>query len=134
MSSLCEPNNRAVGASTSGFGILTGLLAMIFVNWKAFDGNNQLEQTRCILIFFVVFLIMINFMFSVGVTKGIDNWGHLGGAMTGLFWGMAVLPRVKSEGGTKMRIVGLVLTGGYLTLMILLFFLVSKPLMDPFDP
>ena len=32
-SGYCNPNNRSVGASTADFGIFTGMLAMIFVNW-----------------------------------------------------------------------------------------------------
>jgi len=30
--------DNSIGASTSDFGILTGLLSMIFVNWNAFKG------------------------------------------------------------------------------------------------
>jgi len=82
-------------------GLLTGLLAMLIANWYVFSGNQQLEQIRCILLFFVVFAIIINLMFvgsgsSMYGSNKVDSYGHLGGALTGLFWGMAVLPRTKS--------------------------------------
>ena len=38
-SALCVDSD-SVGASTADFGILTGLLAMIIVNWHAFDNNH----------------------------------------------------------------------------------------------
>jgi len=36
-------DSTSVGASTSDFGILTALLAMILVNWNAFNSSQQLE-------------------------------------------------------------------------------------------
>ena len=33
-------DKRSVGASTADFGIFTGMLAVILVNWGAFDGND----------------------------------------------------------------------------------------------
>lgn len=43
-SSVCQFEGKpSVGASTSINGLLTGLLAMIIVNWSAFDGNQMLE-------------------------------------------------------------------------------------------
>jgi membrane associated rhomboid family serine protease len=122
-------SNRSIGASTADFGIFTGILAMIFVNWKAFDGSQQLEQTRCMLIFFVVIMIVLNFTMTAGAqsSSSTDTYGHLGGALLGLIWGMAVFPRIKSPGGEKMRIAGLVMTGLFFSLCLLLFFLVVKP-------
>jgi len=38
-SSLTDPSANSIGASTSDFGILFGLLAMISVNWHEFKGQ-----------------------------------------------------------------------------------------------
>mmetsp|Transcript_8931 Transcript_8931/g.15128 ORF Transcript_8931/g.15128 Transcript_8931/m.15128 type:complete len:174 (+) Transcript_8931:347-868(+) len=96
-SAYCSDAN-SVGASTSINGLLTGVFAMITINWSAFSGNQQLEQMRCILLFFIVFAIVINLMIQ---DEGTDSWGHLGGAITGLLWGMAFFPRVKTLSGTR---------------------------------
>jgi membrane associated rhomboid family serine protease len=37
-SSVTDPISPSIGASTSDFGILFGLLAMIMVNWYEFKG------------------------------------------------------------------------------------------------
>ena len=120
-------DNRSVGASTADFGIFTGLLAMIFVNWSAFDGNQQLEQTRCILIFMVVIMIFLNFSMTMGGDSTVDTYGHLGGALTGLIYGLAIFPRNRSQGGSKLRGIGLFLTGMYFTVNIILLYLVREP-------
>jgi len=49
----------AMGASTSGFGILFGLLSMVIVNWNAFRGQ-QLEQMRCMLMFMAIIMIVLS--------------------------------------------------------------------------
>jgi len=41
-SAFCS-NGNSIGASTADFGILTGLLAMILVNWFEFSKSPQLE-------------------------------------------------------------------------------------------
>lgn len=115
-------SNRSVGASTADFGIFTGLLAMIFVNWKAFDGNPQLEQTRCCLIFIVVLMIFLNFSITISQKGTVDSYGHLGGALTGLIWGLAMLPRQRTASGTKLRTIGMAMTALYFTLCIVLFY------------
>jgi len=38
-SSVTDPSSPSIGASTSDFGILFGLLAMICVNWYEFKGQ-----------------------------------------------------------------------------------------------
>ena len=69
-SSFCQfENHKSVGASTSINGLCTGLLAMIIVNWSAFNGNQMLEQVRCCLIFFVAFCILLNLMMGVNVSN-----------------------------------------------------------------
>ena len=96
-SAVCT-NERSVGASTADFGILTGILAMIFANWSAFDGSQQLEQTRCMLVFMVVLMIVLNFALSSEQPGKTDTSGHLGGAITGMLWGLAFFPRSRHVG------------------------------------
>ena len=42
-SAYWKPFDSSIGASTAINGVLTGILAMILVNWSAFNGNPQLE-------------------------------------------------------------------------------------------
>lgn len=42
-SAYWKPTESSIGASTAINGVLTGILAMILVNWSAFNGNPQLE-------------------------------------------------------------------------------------------
>lgn len=89
-------SSNSIGCSTSVCGILTGALSMLFINWQAFNGNEQLEQTRCILMFFLLIMIILNL--SIVSTRSSvypsDTYGHLGGAITGLIWGLAFFPRI----------------------------------------
>jgi len=106
-------SDSSVGASTADFGIYTGLLAIIFVNWSAFDRNEQLEQLRCCLVFIIIFILMINLMSSLGPQNSgvVDINGHVGGMITGLLWGLAFFPRVRSPSGLTQRKWGIVLLG-----------------------
>lgn len=57
---------NSVGASTGVCGVLAGCLAMVIVNWTAFNGSQQLEQTRCMLTVMVVVMIVLNVCFMSG--------------------------------------------------------------------
>ena len=72
---------------------------MLFINWRSFDGNEQLEQTRCILMFILLIMIVLNLAIvgSSSAAYPADTYGHLGGAITGLIWGLAFFPRVENE-------------------------------------
>ena len=106
-------------------GIYGGLLGILIANWTSFSGKQNLEQIRCILLFFVIFAIMINLLFIGGdnlIPDQVDRYGHLGGCMTGLFWGMAIFPRKQCEHGAKVRKFGTILFAGFMILFTLLLF------------
>ena len=93
-SCLCS-NDMSVGASTAIFGLFGGMLAMVIVNWKALDRNPEI---RCCLIFFIVFILVFSLLFSYSSSIGIngtytnvDIFGHIGGFLTGLFFGMIIM-------------------------------------------
>lgn len=62
---------------------------------------------------------------KLGGTPGTDYLGHAGGAIAGLFWGLAFFPRAPSEYGAKLKMWGLCLTVTFFALMFLLFYLTS---------
>lgn len=64
--SAVDYNNNSVGASTAINGIIAAELAMIIVNWDAFN-SDQLKQIRCMFTFILVLIIIMNlFLFSGG--------------------------------------------------------------------
>jgi len=54
----------------------------------------------------------------------VDVNGHIGGALAGLFWGMAFFPRAPHPSGLKMRFYGMVFLGLFFTLNFVLFYTV----------
>lgn len=66
-SSVCQfTGDNSVGASTAINGLLTGLLAVIIVNWSVFNGNPQLEMVRCYMLFFIILCIFLNVLMGSG--------------------------------------------------------------------
>lgn len=90
-SSAISHADVSVGASGAIFGELGAMVGYILLNWKKMD-----ENTRCRLVFFVVFILLFNFMVfdpSAGSTgHGVDMLGHVGGMISGVFLGMGLLP------------------------------------------
>lgn len=71
---------RSVGASGAIFGLLGSLGAFLYANRSTFGqaGRMQLRQ--------IILVALLNL--GLGLSPGIDNWGHLGGLLfgTGLAW------------------------------------------------
>jgi rhomboid protease GluP len=73
--SLVFSPQPSVGASGAIFGLLGALAAFFYLHRAAFGrfGMVQLRQ--------LIFVAMLNLM--LGLSPGIDNWGHVGGLITG---------------------------------------------------
>lgn len=130
-------SSLAVGASTAIVGILGLFISFVVVNWKRLDPN-----MKCLIICLIVFIIIMNLMFSVGGIDSsgpnvgsasfyqTDNYGHLGGLLTGAFVGMFILtpiggPPEKYEKNVKYF--GYGITAFYFILGMSLFFTVVYP-------
>ena len=72
-------------------------------------------------------MIIINLLMSIGKDNYVDITGHIGGALCGLFWGMAFFPRVNHPSALKLKKVGLVLISLFFILFTTLFFTVRTP-------
>jgi membrane associated rhomboid family serine protease len=59
-----------VGASTSIFGLIATLLALVFVNWKALDRSPEI---RCCLILMVSLVIFFSILMSFSVSTQTNN-------------------------------------------------------------
>lgn len=70
-----SPQTVSVGASTSLFGLIAAQGFLIYHN-KKFIRNYQRAINN------VIFVVVINLI--LGMQSGIDNWGHLGGLISGV--------------------------------------------------
>ena len=63
-SALCYPSKSlAVGASTSIFGLIATIIALLVVNWRALESQPEM---RCYLIIVVVFVLLFSLIMSMG--------------------------------------------------------------------
>lgn len=72
-------------------------------------------------------MLVMNFIMDFGQDGTVDIYGHVGGAIAGLFWGLGFFPRSKSEFGTQLRKAGFILTCVSFTVMFGLLITVRKP-------
>lgn len=75
----------SAGASGSIFGLL-GAMAAFLYSHRRMLGRAGVAQLR-----HVVFIALLNLV--IGLSPGIDNWGHLGGLLTGAGLGLLFGPR-----------------------------------------
>ena len=83
-------NGYSVGASTAIFGLVGAEGVFLYQNRILF--GNQFRRA----IGNVVFVVAINLF--LGLTPGIDNWGHVGGLLGGLIFAWFAGPRLEVEG------------------------------------
>ncbi len=77
---------NSIGASGALFGLMGAWVALLYQNRKLLaDTNRHLRS--------ILMVIGINLL--IGLSPGIDNWGHLGGLVGGLILGWLTTPRYK---------------------------------------
>ncbi len=84
----------SVGASTAIFGLVAAEVVFFYQNRKLFGSQARRAISNA------AFIIVINL--AIGLTPGIDNWGHVGGLLGGAMfawfaspiWGVIGLPPV----------------------------------------
>jgi membrane associated rhomboid family serine protease len=89
-SALCNPSKyESVGASTSLFGLVGALVALVVVNWRALDRS---PEVRCLMIVMLTFILLFSLISILGdtgdsvgqvISTSVDGFGHLGGLLTG---------------------------------------------------
>jgi rhomboid protease GluP len=80
----------SVGASTAIFGLVGAEGVFLYQNRKLF--GNQFGRA----IGNVIFVVAVNLF--LGLTPGIDNWGHIGGLLGGLIFAWFAGPLLEVEG------------------------------------
>lgn len=87
--SLVMSPNPSVGASGAIFGLLGALAAFLYLHRATFGqlGAMQLRQ--------LLFVALINL--GLGLSPGIDNWGHVGGLLAGAGLAWFIGPRFATQ-------------------------------------
>jgi rhomboid protease GluP len=86
--------NPSLGASTAIFGLIAAEGIFIFRNRFLFGANSKSMLIN------IGGIVLVNFI--LGLSPGIDNWGHLGGLLGGLGFAWFAGPRLevsRGEGG-----------------------------------
>jgi len=88
LSSVLSPASYGVGASTAVFGLVGFYVSYIFSNFQYMQriGYGQI----IFLVLYTLVLILLNLNVGPGKDDHVDNWGHLGGLITGIIAGFAI--------------------------------------------
>lgn len=78
-------NGYSVGASTAVFGLVAAELIFFYQNQKLFGDFARRAMSN------VFFIIVVNLL--IGLSPGIDNWGHVGGLLGGAIFAWFAGPR-----------------------------------------
>lgn len=87
--SFLMTNGLSVGASTALFALIAAEGVFIFQNRAIFGSQARGMLTN------VIVIVVINL--ALGLSPGIDNFGHLGGLLAGLLFGWFAGPRMTVE-------------------------------------
>jgi membrane associated rhomboid family serine protease len=66
--------------------------------------RNQCCGQRVYLLVYCSALVLMNLNIGPGADKKIDNWGHLGGLITGILAGLAITEQYDAEARNEDRI------------------------------
>ena len=102
-SGILKPEAIGVGASTAVFGLVGFYLAYVITNYNYMD-RKRFGQHWCLLLF-VFLLVLLNI--GVGLMSNdnhVDNFGHLGGFITGFFAGLAITELFDYEARYQKRV------------------------------
>lgn len=86
-------NGYSIGASTAVFGLIAAEVIFFYQNRKLFGGQARQAISNA------VFIIAVNLF--IGLSPGIDNWGHVGGLLGGAMFAWFSSPRWKVVGSSS---------------------------------
>jgi len=100
--SMCvRPSAHGVGASTAVFGLVGYLISYLFTHFQ-YMSRVRFAQFVYLLIF-TVSLVLMNLNIGPGSDPHTDNFGHLGGLITGIISGFAISEQYDADARDKDR-------------------------------
>ena len=118
-------DDLSVGASTCIMGLLGGHLAFLILNW---DALRPLGFLRCQLLVIVIMIIVMNLFMGLGSPSLIDNFGHFGGFLVGIFSSFTILKPLQVSGWEqRLKKINFVLLACYFIIGFSLFYTVRYP-------
>jgi len=125
ISSLAN-DSISVGASGAILGIMGCYLAYFIKNWTELSALGSMRYTFLCLLSLIV---LLNFSSSATKkTSTVDGWGHFGGLITGLLFGLIIVkPIFNGEKQKKMRFYGLILLTAMLFICFICFYTTKDP-------
>lgn len=97
-----RPYTHGVGASTAIFGLVGFYIAYVFSNFQ-YMGRKRAGQ-RIFLICYTSFMILLNLNLGPHSDSHVDNWGHLGGLITGILVGFTLTEFYDLQARNKERV------------------------------
>ena len=106
LSAVGDPLVLTIGASCAVLGIVGVLSVFLFMVWLKFlapscfcwqDGDRDEIQLFRALCLFSVLVAGLTFV-AGALTPAVDNWGHVGGFVTGILLGPAFMPSLPTNG------------------------------------
>lgn len=96
MSCLCDPNTLTVGASCAIFGLIGAMVRLrqfgwILMNWTSLGEGNHKYFTLAWLGILLVINLLFGLVSYIQASETIDNYGHMGGLLTGFCLAPAIL-------------------------------------------
>jgi rhomboid protease GluP len=119
--SMMFTESPSLGASTAVFGLLGAQGIFIYQN-KSLFGNQMRQALQSI-----IMVAGINLL--IGLSPGIDNWGHIGGLVAGVIFtwlgGPVLVPnqgfpyaRLEDQRDTNDVLLAVLITGGFFAILV----------------
>lgn len=99
-------NTLKAGASTSLYGMIGVILGYLIINWRGLELIG--EVLRCTMVCLFMFMLLFVLLFtpgSSGVVAEVDNLGHLGGFLGGIWVSAVGTPIICESRETILRLV-----------------------------
>lgn len=96
-----RPNTHGVGASTAIFGLVGFYIAYIFTHFS-YMGRARAGQRVCLIVYTSI-MVLLNLNIGPHADSHVDNWGHLGGLITGILAGLALTEQYDAAARAKGR-------------------------------
>ena len=118
-------DNIAVGASTANFGLFGNLIAYLMINWDALERYGPM---RCMSLCMISIIILMNILASLGSNSTVDNYGHLGGFIVGIFLSFVIVKPIQPDNHHNILYkIGYLIIISFFVLGFILFYTTRHP-------